>query len=399
MAVHRLGSSRPVPLAVMDLDLERPLNAALWDPQDQVRAACVGPTRMAVEIFDLERCTSGRRPQLRLRAAHRAPIPDEGLLDALYPRGGRYAGGSGVCAVSQRGGVFLWDPRAKHDKPVWTHAPPAAHERRARLDRVRSLDASPCGHLLYGGTATGVVCEWDLRAGRRAGTFGSHGQLQFPSRRFNLQAAVAAAVTDEVDMQTLWGSEGEVQRSIAALRLDPSAPHRLGFQLTCGRSGVFDLQRSPLVTHMHIPSPAGRPGRPTWALGGHTFCVGAEGGVFLLDAYPGSAAATSSREKEKERPLGPQGGVYVPIGRGEHPVTCIAENPHTSDLIAGCVGGAEGGRPGSAPRLHVLGTGYATSTADDTSGEEEGEGAGAFPAAEQWRQGSSGDLNRGLMLP
>ena len=359
LAVHRLGARRPPPTRLMELDVKPPLHAAVWDPQDQVRAACVGLERMAVEIFDLERCTSGRRPQQRLRAAHRgAAIPGEGLLDVLYPRGGRYAGGSGVCAVSQRGGVFLWDPRATHDKPVWMHSPPTTYERRlpdGRSDVVRSLDASPCGNLLYAGTSRGTVCEWDLRAGRRAGTFGAHGQLQFPSRRFALQAAVAAAVTDEVEMETSWREEGEVQRSIAALRLDPGAPHRLGFQLACGRSGVYDLRGSPCVTHMHIPA-AGRPGRPTWALGGHSFCVGAEGGLYLLDAYPGRAAATTPQEKAR----GPLGGVYVKVGGGDYPVTCLTENVRSSDLVVGCLGSCGLGGQKTEPRLHVVGTGYGT---------------------------------------
>ena len=99
--------------------------------------------------------------------------------------------------------------------------------------------------------------------------------------------------------------------------------------------------------------------------------------MYLLDAYPGRAAATAPHEKVR----GPLGGVYVKVGDGDHPVTCLTENARSSDLVVGCLGSCGPGGRKTEPRLHVVGTGYGTGD-DAEEGEPSGSKAGPSDAGE-----------------
>lgn len=125
--------------------------------------------------------------------------------------------------------------------------PPAVSLHSTRGGAVTSVALIENDHAVVAATQGGDIKAWDLRGGsggalRFGGIIHHHPILTTVDLRLAL-----------LEVPNLAEQAGSVPScAVHAMVLNPHAPHRAGFHLGCGWSGVLDLH-SKRVTHLHAP--------------------------------------------------------------------------------------------------------------------------------------------------
>jgi hypothetical protein len=148
-------------------------------------------------------------------------------------------GGYTILIGGPTGQAYIWDIRMSGSPAVTLHS--------SRGGAVTSVALIEDDHAVVAATQGGDIKAWDLRGG-------SGGALRFGGiiHHHPILTAVDLRLA-LLDVPNLAEQAGSVPScAVHAMVLNPRAPHRAGFHLGCGWSGVLDL-RSKRVTHLHAP--------------------------------------------------------------------------------------------------------------------------------------------------
>jgi len=225
-----------------------------WNPanEDVIATAC--STSKTVHLFDLQQ-TQGRPKQsisLPVQASGGAgDIAFFGTNSSSSSScngdgnknssniGNLPGGGYTLLIGGPTGQAFIWDVRMS--------GPPAVTLHSTRGGAVTSVSLIEQDHAVVAATQSGDIKAWDLRGGsggalRFGGIIHHHPILTTVDLRLAL-----------LEVPNLAEQAGSVPScAVHAMVLNPQAPHRAGFHLGCGWSGVFDLYRKR-ITHLHAP--------------------------------------------------------------------------------------------------------------------------------------------------
>lgn len=223
-----------------------------WNPANENVIATACSTSKTVHLFDLQQ-TQGRPKQsfslpmqisggagdIAFFGGSSSSSSCNGDRNNIGNKGNLPGGGYTLLIGGPTGQAYIWDVRMA--------GPPAVSLHSTRGGAVTSVALIENDHAVVAATQGGDIKAWDLRGGsggalRFGGIIHHHPILTTVDLRLAL-----------LEVPNLAEQAGSVPScTVHAMVLNPHAPHRAGFHLGCGWSGVLDLH-SKRVTHLHAP--------------------------------------------------------------------------------------------------------------------------------------------------
>ncbi len=221
-----------------------------WNPADENVIATACSTSKTVHLFDLQQTQGRPKQSLSLPMQISGGAGDIAFFgsgggsnsgnDSSNKASGSLPGGGYTILIGgPTGQAYIWDIRMSGSPAVTLHS--------SRGGAVTSVALIEDDHAVVAATQGGDIKAWDLRGG-------SGGALRFGGiiHHHPILTAVDLRLA-LLDVPNLAEQAGSVPScAVHAMVLNPRAPHRAGFHLGCGWSGVLDL-RSKRVTHLHAP--------------------------------------------------------------------------------------------------------------------------------------------------
>jgi hypothetical protein len=253
----RNGNGTSIPGSAVKVDPLLALHSGLakahhvrWNPADENVIATACSTSKTVNLFDLQQTQGRPKQSLSLPVSISGGAGDiaffgsggsgSGSGSNRHSNSGSLPGGGYILLIGgPTGQAFIWDVRMS--------GPPAVTLHSTRGGAVTSVALIENDHAVVAATQGGDIKAWDLRGG-------SGGALRFGGiiHHHPILTAVDLRLA-LLDVPNLAEQAGSVPScAVHAMTLNPRAPHRAGFHLGCGWSGVLDL-RTKQITHLHAP--------------------------------------------------------------------------------------------------------------------------------------------------
>ncbi len=219
-----------------------------WNPTNENVIATACATTKTVHLFDLQQTQGRPKQSLSLPMQISGGSGDIAFFGGCNSGGGNGGNtstsslpGSGYTLLigGPTGQAFIWDVRMS--------GPPAVTLHSTRGGAVTSIALVENDHAVVAATQGGDIKAWDLRGG-------SGGALRFGGVLHHHPILTAVDLRSALlEVPNLAEQAGNVPLcAVHGMVLSPRAPHRAGFHLGCGWSGVLDLH-TKRITHLHAP--------------------------------------------------------------------------------------------------------------------------------------------------